>query len=522
MKLKKPAFISIACITGGCLINLASADAIRNVAGPVILDAFTDANPNIGTGTPSIALGSGNYNLPDAGNGNHPGRGVIIGENNKLSTAATPYGIYYGSITGGLNDIRVYDGMVVGNNNKMSSDQSLISNFGKFTSIFGISNVVYPGSQGAYASLVTGYNHRLTGDYTFLSGQGNIVAGPSLGSDTLNSVAMGVTNTIASETAWVIGQSNILSGKEASAYGKGLSAIHRGVTVLGSYNADPAVNGGEALNLRTDYFAGSPLLIIGNGNSSSSRSNALVVRRSGDVEVAGTILQGGVPLATQAYAQSISSSAIDNRLSGQVELSGGFASEMTSTAISGGYAVGSNSLAVANGTAMADYSVAFNGHAEGYASVAFGGHAKGQWSSALGMNSQALSVGSAVVGAGGYALGNESLWIETDTVFAVGNSLFFPNWDTSTPLIGSSNAITTLKNGQTTLTNKFWSSSAPLNIPTNATEASNGNALIVEGHSCLKGNTVMEGHTKMEGNTVMDGQVTITQVQGDINPGIYQ
>lgn len=68
-----------------------------------------------------------------------------------------------------------------------------------------------------------------------------------------------------------------------------------------------------------------------------------------------------------------------------------------------------------------------------------------------------------------------------------------------------SNAITTLKNGQTTLTNKEWkaNSSAPLEDPSPTTD-SGGNALVVEGHTVLKGKVIIE------------------QAQGDISMGIYQ
>lgn len=76
-----------------------------------------------------------------------------------------------------------------------------------------------------------------------------------------------------------------------------------------------------------------------------------------------------------------------------------------------------------------------------------------------------------------------------------------------------SNAITTLKNGQTTLTNKAWN--ADNSVPA-GNENSHGQALVVEGHSLLKGNTTIQG------NTVINGRVTITVPQGDISMGIYQ
>jgi hypothetical protein len=71
-----------------------------------------------------------------------------------------------------------------------------------------------------------------------------------------------------------------------------------------------------------------------------------------------------------------------------------------------------------------------------------------------------------------------------------------------------SNAITTLKNGQTTLTNKAWlnrdSGTSATADPSSATTDSGGEALVVEGHTRLKGKVIIE------------------QPQGDISMGIYQ
>ncbi len=66
-----------------------------------------------------------------------------------------------------------------------------------------------------------------------------------------------------------------------------------------------------------------------------------------------------------------------------------------------------------------------------------------------------------------------------------------------------SNAIVTLKNGETTLKNKAWDSQDPLVVPATA-NMSDGRALVVEGHTLLK------------------GQVIIAEPQGDISMGIYE
>lgn len=67
---------------------------------------------------------------------------------------------------------------------------------------------------------------------------------------------------------------------------------------------------------------------------------------------------------------------------------------------------------------------------------------------------------------------------------------------------GRSNAIETLKNGETTLINKAWNPVAPLVVPA-AADSAEGRALVVDGHTLLK------------------GQVIIAEPQGDISMGDY-
>ena len=126
----------------------------------------------------------------------------------------------------------------------------------------------------------------------------------------------------------------------------------------------------------------------------------------------------------------------------------------------------------------------------------------GNYSLALGMSLVTNSYMSTAIGSGNIGSGNPTSWVETDPLFEAGNAMWGA-WETPE---NKSNAITTLKNGQTTLTNKAWK--ADNAVPPTATN-SNGEALVVEGHSVFKG------------NTVLNGQVTIAVPQGDISMGIY-
>ncbi|MGJ8632393.1 MAG: hypothetical protein ACSHX7_00595 [Luteolibacter sp.] len=132
----------------------------------------------------------------------------------------------------------------------------------------------------------------------------------------------------------------------------------------------------------------------------------------------------------------------------------------------------------------------------------------GNGATATGTNSAAIGNGALAITTGSVALGSNTdtaswsstgNWVETDPIFLLGNGES-----------NVSNAITTLKNGQTTLTNKAWKSAtdiAPataLDDPASTTTDSGGEALVVEGHTRLKGKVIIE------------------QAQGDISMGIYQ
>ncbi len=510
--------------------------SIRTI-GPIIINkSFSATNPNIVSTQPAVALGFNNSNS-GSGNGLNLGRGLLMGENNSLSTDLNNSS-GYGLVLGYNNKARVYGSIIAGSSNSVSGTSTSADDFGKFTSVFGKLNIVRSGVGGAYASFVSGGDNELTGDYSIIGGRYNILEGSTLGSETAHSVALGYSNQISAGMAWAIGQGNTLTGLESGAFGTGLNANWRGSIVLGTYNSAPPYSGGGALS---SYVADAPLMVLGNGVSEVLRSNALVIRRSGNIEVMGDVFSSGRRLASEDYASLAAVTAVDAKLANSVGIAGGTSTGASAVAMSGGYATGARSVAMSGGKAYGnnsislgfgqvtgDFSVAINGFAEGLQAVAIGGSAYGAGSLALqglafadrsialGESSQAYSYKSVVVGPGGYALGDPSIWRDADTVFAVGNSDEVDSEYPTIPRSLSSNAITTLKNGQTTFRSKFWNSFEPTWITSNSEEESGGNALVVEGHSVLKGNATLQG------NTVIEGQVTLVVPQGDIKMGIYQ
>jgi hypothetical protein len=182
-------------------------------------------------------------------------------------------------------------------------------------------------------------------------------------------------------------------------------------------------------------------------------------------------------------------------------MSGGTAYDEYATGMSQGYASGAFSTGMSGGSASGDYDTAMSqGQASGGNSTAMsGGNASGAYSFAAGYAAVAASYSSASLGRFSKSWGSPVTWTDLDPLLLVGNG-------TGAGSTQTSNAISTLKNGQTTLTNKAWKAN-PAVAPVAAN--SNGEALVVEGHARLAGNTILEG------------KVVISIPQGDISMGAY-
>ena len=130
----------------------------------------------------------------------------------------------------------------------------------------------------------------------------------------------------------------------------------------------------------------------------------------------------------------------------------------------------------------------------------------GNYSTAIGTSVVSYSYMNTALGTGNVGGGSATSWIETDPLLELGNK----EWGAWQVPENRSNAITTLKNGQTTLSNKAWKANVKVDSaqtlvdPPATTTDSAGEALVVEGHTRLKGKVVIE------------------QAQGDISMGIYQ
>ncbi|MFB6278699.1 MAG: tail fiber domain-containing protein, partial [Salinibacter sp.] len=142
---------------------------------------------------------------------------------------------------------------------------------------FGMSNGTEwaAASIGAY-SFATGVNTRASGRGAVALGQGTAATGPQ-------SVAGGYQTTAAGLRSMAVGDNTTARGTFSTALGLNTTASASASVVLGRWNV---VRGTPEAWRGTD-----PLLVAGNGRGPSARSNALMLRKNGDLRIAGTLTE---------------------------------------------------------------------------------------------------------------------------------------------------------------------------------------------------------------------------------------
>lgn len=196
------------------------------------------------------------------------------------------------------------------------------------------------------------------------------------------------------------------------------------------------------------------------------------------------------------------------------------------------FAFGASSVMPISENGGCAYSFAVGG-ATVYGNYCFagaGGSALGNYTFAVGKGTVAVTDGSFALGM--YNRGDSSvpalhdedggqyLRYDTDPLFELGNGT-----GSSTAL--RSNAITVLKNGKTSLENKYWDASNPIDIPEHSEfihympwEYDEDHVVEIEKSSAGVALEV-KGHAVMKGNTTLEGNVTMTRPQGDILMGVF-
>lgn len=243
-----------------------------NTTGPIQTKPLSPAGmPDniIAPDAAAVVSGYGN-DLVRTGSVLDKGNGLVVGNNNLMSSMG---GTLPSGIVGFGNNLRGSSSFVVGNNNSISTDGTTALNSAKFMAVVGTANSVSKFSQN---SLVSGSNNTVGLKYGFVAGQYNTVEGPTVGSATSVSAAIGAMNHIMSNNSWTMGSSNQVSSDLSTALGVGLVADSFGCTFVGDISAP--VNGSLTTRRPQD-----PVFVVGNGTDANNRSNALIVKRNGDI-----------------------------------------------------------------------------------------------------------------------------------------------------------------------------------------------------------------------------------------------
>jgi len=245
-------------------------------------------------------------------------------------------------------------------------------------------------------------------------------------------------------------------------------------------NQDLKVNGSSVL---TESSLSSLTSFRMGPSSQATGTNAIGLGRAG-------IASGDYSIAMGYYAEATGEHAFAHGYNSYASGAQAFAANWSTAA-------GAGSVAMGRAISTGDYAISLGrgSEATGYNSVSLArGYSVGNWSIAGGRETTANSYAEIALGANNDAQpGNISVWDDADTLFTIGNGENH---------LAKSNAIMVMKNGQTILTNKYWNDQNPGSIPVDIKSA-DGEALVVEGHTRLKGRVVIE------------------QPQGDVSMGIF-
>lgn len=190
-------------------------------------------------------------------------------------------------------------------------------------------------SVGGTNALAVGEANNVSGlDGNFASGKQNSVNG-------LSNVAFGNGNSIAggvlTSAVWGQGNSIAYQGRHSTAggyynnvyahYGHALGTVltnnSYGSMVVGYYNA-PFNNDDVETAARTSWRSGDAIFVVGNGTSSSNRSNALVVTKGGTTHLTNLVVSGTAVLPRSSIGGSNTTSVVQGLAMGHNNTVSGF------------------------------------------------------------------------------------------------------------------------------------------------------------------------------------------------------
>jgi hypothetical protein len=260
-----------------------------------------------------------------------------------------------------------------------------------------------------WGATAMGWKTTASGDIATAMGANTLASG-------LHSTAMGADTKAVGDRSTAMGQGTTASGEYSTALGRGTRAASQSETVIGQYNILYIPTNA------TGWSVSDPLFVVGNGNSDTTRSDALVIKKSGETtinSVNGLTVNGSGPVWDANNSKYIPASGASVPISGagtRMEFIPGYAAFRAGTAWGdqwGSAKMGLWSTAIGNNTtASGDFSIAMGNEntASGKHSIAIGNGttASGLHSTAMGTKTKATGDYSTAMGESTTASGNAS------------------------------------------------------------------------------------------------------------------
>jgi hypothetical protein len=453
--------------------------------GTSIPDTSALLHINLGTSTAKGVLITGTYDasstIPNLGAGSrmmfYPGKGAFragaVGGTqwNNANVGTLSFAAGASTKASGSYSTALGQGTIASGNASIAMGQSTNAS-GSYSTALG-----YLTTASGYVSIATGESTNASGNYSTALGQSStasgfvsIAMGQSTNASGNYSAALGQSSTAFGNGSVAIGQFTTASGEVSTAMGSNISAKSGYETVLGTWNTDyTPVNTG-------DWDPADRLFTIGNGTSSSSRSDAITVLKNGNTGIGTSTPDTSallhIDLGTSTTKGLLVTGTYD--AAGTVPDLGGGSHMMFypgKGAFRAGFVDGTqwdNANVGSFSTAMGNDAIAigYSSTAMGYAPIATGNystavgyfaHASGLGSTSMGGFTFAKSGFETVLGRWNtnYTPSSTDSWDPTDRLFTIGNG---------TGSSFRSDALVVLKNGNTGIGISTPNASALLHI----------------------------------------------------------
>ncbi len=194
---------------------------------------------------------------------------TAFGEDNQVSGKSSFATGYLNIVSGNYSTVFGYKNDISGNYSLAGGDYIDMS--GSYSLAFGLENSV----DNNY-SLAFGQENSVSGEYAITFGADNKISSNY-------STALGYNNDISSNYSFTSGKDNDLSGTYSSALGHYLKVPSYNEIAIGFYNTDYTPVSASSSDDADRLF------VIGNGTADNTRSDALIVYKSGNTELNGKL-----------------------------------------------------------------------------------------------------------------------------------------------------------------------------------------------------------------------------------------